>query len=332
MSTRSIALRNLLVLVAVLATIVVLGCWDNRREMARVVEQGYATEAQITGAQFQRTAPFALDGWRPRFVEQALSVDLQWTGKDGKTHLRKKVPVSDRFGQSIVNGEQVKLITVPVKVIDDDTSVPVLTFDAARRLDSLKEWLAGAGYLALAAWGVVAAIGIRQWRRKRRPATATATVTARAIAPPGARNIPAQRLLIGILALGVGGFLAVTAWSSGDNAGEARGAEVNAEIVAASGPPYIVQLGWKDGQGGVHHFGPLPISEGFWKKITRDGKLAVHETKVRLNDDAPMGRPLILEDPPTLPWQTKAVLAVGLLLAAIGAGCLLMAARAMRRF
>ncbi len=127
-------LRNLLAIVAVLASLVALGCWDNRQEMARVLDQGYATSAQIVAAQFQRTAPFAIDGWRPRFVEQALSVDLQWQGQDGKTHVFRKVPVSERFERSIVNGEQVKLIAVPVKALDDDTSVPVLTLDAAARL------------------------------------------------------------------------------------------------------------------------------------------------------------------------------------------------------
>ena len=156
-------LRNLLAIVAVLASLVALGCWDNRQEMARVLDQGYATSAQIVAAQFQRTAPFAIDGWRPRFVEQALSVDLQWQGQDGKTHVFRKVPVSERFERSIVNGEQVKLIAVPVKALDDDTSVPVLTLDAAARLQSLKTWLGGSSALALAGWLGVAAMTL--WRR-----------------------------------------------------------------------------------------------------------------------------------------------------------------------
>ncbi len=327
MSTRAIRLRNLLGLVAVLASLVVLGCWDNRREIARVVEQGYATEAQITGAQFQRLVPFAVDGWRPRFVEQALSVDLQWTGKDGKTYVRRKVPVSDRFEHSIVNGEQVKLLPVPVKVLDDDTSVPVLTIDATARLDSLREWLGVSGYLALVAWAGVAAISVWQRRRARRPAPT-------ANAPSSPLNVPPQRTLIGSVALCVGLFLTVSAWSSAEGPGRGGGAgvEVNAEIVSASGPPYAVQLGWRDGQGGVHHYGPLPISEGFWKRITRDARLTVHETKVRLSNDEAMVRPLILDDPPAMPGRTKAILAAGLVLIALGAGCLLSALRALRRF
>ena len=109
--------RNLLLLIALLSTLVVLGCWDNRREMQRVLDQGYATTAQLTGAQQQRTMPFAVDGWRPRLVEQDLSVDLSWQGKDGKPHEHKKVPVSEAFASTIVSGDQVRLVTLPVRVV-----------------------------------------------------------------------------------------------------------------------------------------------------------------------------------------------------------------------
>src|ERR1044071_4882725 len=78
--------RSLLLLIALLATLVMLGCWDARREMQRVLDQGYATTAQLTGAQFTRLMPIAADGWRPRFIEQDLAVDLSWKGKDGKTY------------------------------------------------------------------------------------------------------------------------------------------------------------------------------------------------------------------------------------------------------
>jgi hypothetical protein len=76
--------RKLVLLIALLATLVVLGCWDNRRQIQRVLDDGYATTAQVTGAQYQRKLPLAADGWRPRFVEQELSVDLGWQGRDGK--------------------------------------------------------------------------------------------------------------------------------------------------------------------------------------------------------------------------------------------------------
>jgi len=318
-------LRNLLVLIAIFASLVALGCWDNRLQMARVIDQGYAANAQITGAQFQRSAPFAIDGWRPRFVEQAVSVDLQWQGQDGKVHIHRKVPVSERFQRSIVDGEQVKLISVPVKALDDDTSVPVLTLDAAERLESLKSWLATSGYIALAGWLVVVAMTLWQ-RRTPTPVTSVPAALRQPI------EIPGQRLLIGFAAFAVGAFLTYNAVALSEPAGDGvKSADVVAQITAVAGPPYTVQLGWRDGQGGVHHFGPLAISEAFWSKITRDGKLVVQETKARVHLDDTMARPEILEDAPGTRWQTKAVLAGGIVFLLVGAGCLLSAARKMRR-
>ena len=182
--------RKLLLLIALLATLVVLGCWDNRRQMQRVLDEGYATTAQITGAQYQRNLPLAADGWRPRFVEQELSVDLTWQGKDSKTHAFRKVPISESLARTIVNGDQVRLLPLPVKVLDDDTSVPVITSDASARLASLQSWLAAAGYAALAAWAgfaVVTLIG----RPKRLSAE-----------PPAA--LPPRRTFVGLGLLVVG--------------------------------------------------------------------------------------------------------------------------------
>jgi hypothetical protein len=321
-------LRNLLVIVAVLASLVALGCWDNRRGIARVLEQGYDTDAQILGAQFQRSAPFAVDGWRPRFIEQGLSVDLQWQGKDGKTHVYRKVPVSGRFERSIVNDGQVRLITVPVKVLDDETAVPVLTIDAAARLESLNEWLETSGYLALAGWVLIAVLTAMQWRRARLPPPVPRQVGAR----PEPIEYPIQRLMIGLVALAVGAFLVYSAQAVSEPAKDGvKSREVMAEISSVSGPPYAVHLAWKDGEGGVHHYGPLRISEDYWDKITKDGKLVVHETKVRFHADDSMAQPVILDDAPATRWQTKAVLSGGIALILIGASCLLWAARVMRR-
>ena len=179
--------RNLLLLIALLATLVVLGCWDNRAAMQRVLDQGYATTAQVTGAQFQRTMPFAADGWRPRFVEQDLSVDLGWKGKDGKAHEYKKVPVTDGFARTIVSGDQVRLVTLPVKVLDDDTAVPVITADTTARLASLQSWLSIAGYIALAAWAGFAASSLFGRRQ-----AAGISAAAKSI------DIPPRRTLLGL--------------------------------------------------------------------------------------------------------------------------------------
>src|SRR5471032_1130940 len=291
-STRTMRYRNLLVLIAIFASLVALGCLDNRVQMARVIDQGYAVNAQITGAQFQRSAPFAVDGWRPRFVEQALSVDLQWQGQDGKVHLHHKVPVSERFQRSIVDGEQVNLISVPVKALDDDTSVPVLTLDAAERLESLKSWLAASGYGALAGWLVVVAMTLWQ-RRTPTPVTSVPAAVRQPV------EIPGQRLLIGFAAFAVGAFLTYNAVAISQPVDDnVKSVEVMAQITSVAGPPYTVQLGWRDGQGGVHHFGPLAISDEFWTKITRDGKLVVQETMARVHLDDTMARPEILEDAP----------------------------------
>ena len=81
----------------------------------------------------------------------------------------------------------------------------------------------------------------------------------------------------------------------------------------------------------MHHFGPLPVSETFWNKITRNGKLEVHETRARVPLDDTMARPEILEDAPGMRGRAQAVLAGGIVLLLVGTGCLLSAARTMRR-
>ena len=116
MSMRAARVRNLLLLIAIFATIVAAGCWDDRRTLQRVLDDGYSTVVEITGAQNQRLAPFAFDGWRPRFVEQGLSVNLKWNGKDGKPHTFEKVPVTDDFAHTIIEGDQVRLAPVDASV------------------------------------------------------------------------------------------------------------------------------------------------------------------------------------------------------------------------
>jgi hypothetical protein len=302
--------RKFLLLIALLATLVVLGCWDNRREMQRVLDEGYATTAQVTGAQYQRNLPLAADGWRPRFVEQEISVDFTWQGRDGKAHAFRKVPISESLARSIVNGDQVRLVTLPVKVLDDGASVPVVTSDAGARLASLQSWLAAAGYAALAGWAGFAALTLIG-RPKRRLSAEPAT-------PP-----PPRRTFIGLGLLVVGGFLAFSAWSSGrsDDSVAVGGQEVTADIVDASQGKtgYGVRLAWKDGQGAVHHYGPIPISEAFWNKITRNGELAVRQTTVRYRPEEPQARPLIVDDTPEQHWATRLAMGAGLLLMVLGA-------------
>jgi hypothetical protein len=314
--------RTLLLLIAVVATLVVLGSWDNRRQMQRVLDEGYATTAQVTGAQYQRKMPLAADGWRPRLVEQELSVDLTWQGKDGKTHTFRKVPISDSLARMIVDGEQVRLMPVPVKVLDDESAPPVITSDASARLASLQSWLAAAGYAALAAWAGFVAMTLLPRRGRR-------TITA---APP--QPLPPKRTFVGLGLLVIGGFLAFSAWSSGRSADSVAlgGQEVTADIVDASQSKagHVVRLAWKDGQGAVHHYGPIPISEAFWNKITQNGQLTVHQTTVRYRPDEQQVRPLIVDDAPAEQWSTRLAMGAGLLLMMFGAAFFASGLRARR--
>ena len=120
----------------------------------------------------------------------------------------------------------------------------------------------------------------------------------------------------------IGGFLAFNAWSSGRSADSVAvgGQEVTADIVDASQikTGYVVRLGWKDGQGAVHHYGPIPISEAFWNKITRNGELAVRQTAVRYRPDEPQVRPLIVDDALEEHWATRLAMGAGLLLMTFG--------------
>jgi hypothetical protein len=311
--------RNFLLLIALLATLVLLGTWDNRRQMQRVLDEGYPTTAQLTGA--QSLPVFAINGWRPRFVEQSLAVDLEWKGKDGQPRTFRNVPISASFERSIVNGNQVRLVPVPVKVLDDGSAVPVIVSDASARFASLQSWLAASGYAALAAWAGFAALSLLGGRGRR-------VVTA---VPP--KPLPPRRTFYGLGLLVVGGFLAFSAWSSGRSvdALAVGGDQITADILQATElkDGHAVRLGWSDGTG-VHHYGPIPISDVFWNKITRNGQLDVHQTAIRYRPDDPAARPLIIDDSPGTPWSVRIAMGAGLLLMMFGAALFASGLRARR--
>ncbi len=328
MALRAVRLRNLFLLMAIFASIVAAGCWENRRNMQRVLDDGYGTIVEITGAQYQRLAPLAIEGWRPRFVEQSLSVNLKWDGKDGKRHEYKNVPVTDGFAQTIVSGDQIRLAILPAKVLDDELAVPVINADAAARFASLQDWTRYSAYVAIAAWLGFAATTI--WLARGKREAGPGVVSTRQLGG----EVPVRRTLFGITGLLVGAILTFQAWSVQDVASEAGGIETTAEITAAStlsSGGHVVQLSWKDPQGGVHHFGPVRVSEGFWNRVTRNGELAVHQTRIRYRGEGADATPVIVDDRPAMSWQSKIALGSGLILMAIGAGSLLSAARFARR-
>lgn len=317
---------RLLLLVACLATAILLGCWDNRRQLQRALDDGHVAIAEITGAQYQRALPFAVDGWRPRFVEQDLSIDLKWEGKDGKQRERKKVPVTEAFARTIIVGDQVRLLSLPIKALDDDLTVPAIRPDATARLASLQTWITVAGYLALAAWAAFVATTL--WARRQGAGGA---------GTPGgaAAGLPPRRTIVGVIALIGGAFLAFQTWSDtrAVEAMASRGTAIRADILEVRGTSSApsVRLAWKDGQGAIRHYGPMPVSEAFWRKITRNGELLVKQTDIRYLEDDPQVKPTIVEDLPEPGWQGRLASIAGVALMMIGAGCLFSAVRRSAR-
>jgi hypothetical protein len=334
MSMRAVRLRNLLLLIAIIASIVVAGCWDNRHIMQRVLDDGYPAIVEITGAQYTRAAPVAFDGWRPRFLEQGLSVDLRWDGKDGKQHTYQKVPVSEAFAATVIEGEQVKLAVLPAKVMDDPLAVPVINADAQARFASLQDWLKGSAWIALAAWAGFAGLTVWQARRGSAP---LGRPTSSARLP---RAFPPRLTLFGIVAMIVGAVLTFRAWSLADQAApETDGIETTAHVTTAatiSGggarpqSRHGLQLSWTDTQGGVHHYGPVWVSETFWNKITSGGALTVHDVRIRYSGTGADAKPSVVDDPPEAGWEIKFGLVSGIALMIAGAISLFWAVRSVR--
>lgn len=327
------ALPRICLLVAFLATLTGLGCWDNKRTMEQVLARGYETAAQVVGAQYQRKLPFALDGYRPRFVEQDISVDLTWKGRDGRNREFRKVPVSEPFARNIVAGDQVKLLTLPAKVTDGETDVPVILADAPQRLASLQTWIETSGYVALATWAAYAGLTLFGAGR-------AAKMGPGQVARPPV-DVPPRRTMLGLGLVLIGGFTAFHAWSDQQSfeVMKSAGIEVMADILSVNDmprksgdrPSYAVRLAWKDGRGSVHHYGPIHISERFHAEITKDGQLAVKQTAIRFREDDLQARPLILADAPEQTWQAQFGVTGGLALLLVGLGCLFSAARYIAR-
>jgi hypothetical protein len=145
---------------------------------------------------------------------------------------------------------------------------------------------------------------------------------------------------LGLVLLLFGGFMAFQSWSESrsNDAIAIGGKDYVAEIVDAVSmargggtPTYTMKLSWKDGQGSVHHFGPTNISEAFWNRITRNGQLVVRQTPIRVREEEPTARPVLVEDAPEQQWQVRFGMIAGLIMMMFGAGCLFSAAREVSR-
>jgi hypothetical protein len=152
----------------IVAASLFLGISWNQNAIQRVLHDGYDSTARITSAQETGLRfPFVLEGWWPRFVDEALSINLKWTGRDGAERSRSGIAVSNAYAARIMDGNAVKLIEVPVRVIDDKSSLPVIIEDASDRLRHI-QFLKKFALIALAALGVALA-GLIAWQKFSSP-------------------------------------------------------------------------------------------------------------------------------------------------------------------
>lgn len=261
------SLRGLLALLLAVSVFGTLGLYWNQSAFEHVLHDGYDTKGKIISAEVTaRRFPFVFDGWWPRFVDETLSIELRWTGRDGVDRTRRGVAVSDVFAARITSGAQVKLLEIPVRVIDDSSSLPVVIEDAddhLRHLRSFFDLVFKAGlFLALALASVVAWQKLWQLNRGRTQANA---------GPRQSRPLPVRLTLIMALMLGFGAFMLVGSYFSQRDAREmlANGKETVADITRAfsevkkpgEAPSYLIELAWTDKMG-KGRFTGRPISAG----------------------------------------------------------------------
>jgi hypothetical protein len=318
------SLRGLLALLVAMSVFGTLGLYWNQSAFEHVLRDGYDTKRKIISAEITaRRFPFVFDGWWPRFVDEALSIELRWTGRDGVERTRRGVAVSDAFADRITSGTQVKLLEISVRVIDDNSSLPVVIEDAGDHLRHLRfffDFAFKAGlFLALALAVVVALQKLWQLNRGRTQANAS---------PRQLRPFPVRLTLIMALMLGFGAFMLVGAYFSQRDAQEmlTNGKETVAEITRAFGEAkkpgeessYLIELAWTDKNGKRQVYGPTHISGTFYRKITSNDVLRVGQTTIRYLDARPDVRPLIMADASERQFQDSFGVEGGAVFIAIG--------------
>jgi hypothetical protein len=296
------SLRGFLGLGLVLCLAFVLGLYWKQSAIERVMRDGYDATGKITSAEItSRRFPIVFDAGWPRFVDEDLSIGLRWTGGDGVDRIRRGIAVSGAFAARITQGDQVRLLTVPIRVVDDDSSDPVLIEDVSDRLRHIQFMSnfaqVGAALFALA---LAVLIGWQKWSARNggpgKPAIGSE--------PP--RAFPIRLALITLLILPFGAYMLVDSYLQQRAAQEMldHGDEVVADLTRAfsevrkpgEAPSYLVELAWTDRNGQRRLYGPTHISAAFWRQITRNNVQTVSQTKIRYLDGKPGNRPLIMGD------------------------------------
>jgi hypothetical protein len=206
------SLRGILALLLAVAVAGTLGLYWNQSAFKQVLRDGYDTRGQIISAEVTaHRFPFVFDGWWPRFVDESLSIELRWTGRDGVERTRRGVAVSDAFAARITSGTQVKLIEIPVRVIDDDSSLPAVIDDVS---DHLRHLQFGLEFAFMASLFLAAALAIvvawqQLWQLNRRRTQADA-------GPRQWRPWPVRLTMMTVFMLGFGAFMIVNTFSRKD--------------------------------------------------------------------------------------------------------------------
>lgn len=326
------SLRGFLIVCLAVGILATLGMYWHQHDIERVMRDGYGTSGKIISAEAVSSRfPFVFDGVWPRYVDENLSIGLQWTGKDGAQREHKGIAVSAAYAARITVGNQLKLLTIPIQAVDDDSSLPVVVEDLDDHLSHIRStsrfMLAGAGVCAMI---LALLMGWQAWTARRSgPGSA-------AIATGARRPFP---FILGILTavmLPFGGYMLVNSYSEQSTLNEIldHGDEATADITRAYGevtkagdaPSYLVTLAWTDKSGRQQSYGPTHISQGFWRQITRNGVQTVRQTKIRYLAGHPDARPLIVDDAAEAQYQNSfgvkggaVFLVFGLMLAAVTA-------------
>ncbi|WP_198963855.1 hypothetical protein [Bradyrhizobium sp. Y36] len=325
------SLRTVLILFVAVGVLAALGMFWNQHAIERVMRDGYGTTGKIVSAEVTSSRfPFVFDGGWPRYVDESLSIGLQWTGKDGVQRERTGIAVSAVYAARITVGQQLKLVTIPIQAVDDDSSLPVVVEDLDDHLSHIRSTsrflLAGAGACAVL---LVLLMGWQAWSARRSEPGSAAIAAA-------SRPFPVILGVLTAVMLPFGGYMLVTSYFEQSTLKEIldHGNEITADITRAYGevskagdaPSYLVILAWADRSGQRQTYGPTHISSAFWRQITRNDVQTVRQTKIRYLPGKPDARPLIVDDAAERQYQDSigiksgaAFLAFGLILAGVTA-------------